>query len=153
MPVITDPFAVDGKRGTVYPKEMATGFEKRLKRPLTGPLGLTQFGVNLTTLEPGAQSAHRHWHRLEDEFIYVLDGELTLVTNAGETILRSGMAAGFPANDGDGHHLVNRSLNDAHYLEIGSRNKDEDATYPDVDLRGEKREGVFSFFHKDGRPY
>lgn len=153
MPVVTDPFAVEGKRGTIYPKEMADGFEKRLKRALTGSLGLTQFGVNVTTLEPGAQSSHRHWHRLEDEFIYVLEGELALITNAGETILKPGMAAGFPANDGDGHHLVNRSAKDAHYLEIGSRNKDEDATYPDVDLRGEKRDGVFRFFHKDGRPY
>ena len=153
MPVIKDPFALEGRRGTIYPKEFAAGFEKRVKRALTGPLGLTQFGVNVTTLEPGAQSAHRHWHRVEDEFIYVLEGEITMVTNAGETVLKPGMAAGFPANDGDGHHLINRSAADAHYLEIGTRANDEDATYPDVDLKGEKRDGVFRFTRKDGTPY
>lgn len=153
MPVIRDPMAIEGRRGTIYPKAHAVGFERRIKRALTGPMGLTQFGVNLTTLEPGGQSAHRHWHRVEDEAIYVLEGEITLIDDAGETVLTPGMAAGFPAGMANGHHLVNRSERPATYLEIGSRAPDEDATYPDIDLRGEKRKGVFRFYHKDGTPY
>lgn len=153
MPVIRDPKAIEGRRGTIYPKEFAQGFERRVKRDLTGPLGLTQFGVNLTTLEPGAMSAHRHWHRAEDEAIYVLEGEITLIDDGGETVLTAGMAAGFPAGDANGHHLVNRSASPATYLEIGTRAESEDATYPDIDLRGEKRGSTFRFFHKDGTPY
>jgi uncharacterized cupin superfamily protein len=153
MPVIHDPMRVPGRRGTIYPKPLDTGFEGRIKRALTERLGLTQFGVNLTTLEPGAQSSHRHWHAKEDEFIYVLSGELVLVTMDGEQTLHPSMAAGFPAGDKNGHHLVNRSTAPATYLEIGTRSADEDATYPDVDLRGEKRDGKFRFFHKDGTPY
>lgn len=153
MPVIRDPKAIEGRRGTIYPKEYAQGFELRVKRALTGPLGLTQFGVNLTTLEPGAMSAHRHWHRAEDEAIYVLEGEITLIDDGGETVLTSGMAAGFPAGEPNGHHLVNKSAKSATYLEIGTRAESEDATYPDIDLKAEKRGSTFRFFHKDGTPY
>ena len=153
MPVIPDPMRLPGRRGTIYPKPLDEGFEGRLKRALTEHLGLTQFGVNLTTLEPGAKSSHRHWHVKEDEFVYVLDGELVLVTNGGEQVLMPSMAAGFPAGDANGHHLINRSAKPATYLEIGSRSLDEDASYPDVNLRGEKRAGRFRFFHKDGTPY
>jgi uncharacterized cupin superfamily protein len=153
MPVIRNPRAIEGRRGTIYPGEHAAGFERRLKRALTGPMGLSQFGVNLTTLEPGGQSAHRHWHRAEDEAIYVLEGEVTLIDDGGETVLTPGMAAGFPAGEANGHHLVNKSATPATYLEIGTRAADEDATYPDIDLRGEKRNGAFRFFHKDGTPY
>ncbi len=153
MPVIRDPKAIEGRRGTIYPKSFADGFEKRVKRALTSPMGLTQFGVNLTTLEPGAMSAHRHWHRAEDEAIYVLEGEITLIDDSGETLLTPGMAAGFPAGEANGHHLVNKSAKPATYLEIGTRAKEEDATYPDLDLKGEMRNGVFRFFHKDGTPY
>ncbi len=108
MAVIRDPSKVEGRRGTIYPAEFAKGFEGRIKRALGNAGGLTQFGVNLTTLEPGALSAHRHWHAREDEFIYVLDGELTLVTDAGEEVLRPGMAATFPAGEANGHMLVNQ---------------------------------------------
>lgn len=153
MPVIHDPMRVPGRRGTIYPKPLDEGFEGRIKRALTGPLGLTQFGVNLTTLEPGAKSSHRHWHEKEDEFIYVLSGELVLVTMEGEQILKPAMAVGFPAGDKNGHHLINRSSTPATYLEIGTRSAEENATYPDVDLVGEKRDGTFRFFHKDGTPY
>lgn len=153
MPIIRDPKAIEGRRGTIYPKEYAAGFEKRVKRALTGPMGLTQFGVNLTTLEPGAMSAHRHWHRAEDEAIYVLEGEITLIDDSGETLLTPGMAAGFPAGEANGHHLVNKSAKPATYLEIGTRAESEDATYPDIDLRAEKRGSTFRFFHKDGTPY
>ena len=153
MPVIDDPIRVPGRRGTIYPKPLDEGFEGRLKRALTGQLGLTQFGVNLTTLEPGAKSSHRHWHAKEDEFIYVLSGELVLVTMEGEQVLKPSGAAGFPAGDKNGHHLINRGTEPATYLEIGTRSPDEDATYPDVDLVGVKRDGKFTFFHKDGTPY
>jgi uncharacterized cupin superfamily protein len=153
MPVIDDPMQLPGRRGTLYPARFAQGFEGRTKRALTDALGLTQFGVNLTTLEPGAMSSLRHWHAKEDECVYVLEGELVLVTDDGERVLKPGMAAGFPAGEANGHHLVNRSAAPATYLEIGTRSKDEDATYPDVDLRAEKRDGVFRFFRKSGEPY
>ena len=153
MAVIREPAKVEGRRGTVYPTKFAHGFEGRIKRALTDALGLTQFGVNLTTLEPGAMSSHRHWHVKEDECVYVLDGELVLVTDEGECVLRPGMAAGFPAGEANGHHLVNRSAAPATYLEIGTRSKDEDATYSDIDMRAEKRDGTFRFFTKAGEPY
>jgi uncharacterized cupin superfamily protein len=153
MPVVRDPKAIEGRRGTIYPTQFAHGFENRIKRALTGPMGLTQFGVNLTTLEPGAMSAHRHWHRAEDEAIYVLEGEITLIDDSGETTLTPGMAAGFPAGEANGHHLVNKSTQPATYLEIGTRADSEDATYPDIDLKAEKRGNTFRFFRKDGTPY
>jgi len=153
MTVIRDPSKVEGRRGTIYPAQLAKGFEGRIKRALGNAGGLTQFGVNLTTLEPGAMSAHRHWHAREDEFIYVLDGELTLITDAGEEVLRQGMAASFPAGEANGHQLVNKSARPATYLEVGTRSADEDAEYPDIDLRLEKRGGKVVFLHKSGEPY
>lgn len=153
MAIIHDPMRVPPRTGTIYPSPLDQGFDGRLKRALTDRLSLTQFGVNLTTLKPGAQSAHRHWHDNEDEFIYMLEGELILVAMDGEHLLRPSMAVSFPAGDRNGHHLVNRSSGIATYLEIGTRCKDENITYPDVDLRAEKREGKFRFFHKDGTPY
>jgi uncharacterized cupin superfamily protein len=153
MAVIRDPAQVSARRGTVYPAKFAQGFEGRVKRALGDAGGLTQFGVNLTTIEPGAMSAHRHWHRTEDEFIYMLEGELTLITDAGEETLRPGMAAAFPAGEQNGHHLINRGSASATYLEIGTRSKDEDATYSDIDMRVEKRDGKFRFFTKSGEPY
>lgn len=153
MAVIRDPSKVEGRRGTIYPAEFAAGFEGRIKRALGNAGGLTQFGVNLTTLEPGAASAHRHWHAREDEFIYVVDGELTLITDAGEELLGPGMAAAFPAGEANGHQLLNKSAHPASYLEIGTRSADEDAEYPDIDLRLQKRAGKVVFLHKSGEPY
>jgi uncharacterized cupin superfamily protein len=153
MAVIREPAKVEGRRGSGYPEEFAHGIEGRIKRALTDAQGLTQFCDNLTTLEPGAMSSHRHWHVKEDECVYVLDGELVLVTDEGECVLRPGMAAGFPAGEANGHHLVNRSAAPATYLEIGTRSKDEDATYSDVDMRAKKRDGTFRFFTKAGEPY
>ena len=153
MPIIHDPKRVPARTGTIYPEPFKAGFEGRLKRALTQRLGLTQFGVNLTTLEPGAKSALRHWHAHEDEFIYMLVGELVLVTMHGETPIRVSMAVSFPAGDKNGHHLVNRSGAPATYLEIGTRARDDDVTYPDDDLVAEKRDGVFRFRHKNGEPY
>jgi uncharacterized cupin superfamily protein len=153
MPVIDDPLRLPGRRSTIYPKPFDEGFDKRVKRALTEGLGLTQFGVNLTTLEPGGKSAHRHWHACEDEFIYVLSGELTLVTDEGEQTLKPSMAVGFPAGEKNGHQLINNSGEPATYLEIGTRAINDEATYPDIDLKAEKRDGRFRFFKKSGEPY
>lgn len=153
MPIIRDPLTIEGRRGTIYPPPFNAGYEKRIKRALTGPLGLTQFGVNVTTLEPGAKSAERHWHAKEDEFVYILDGELTLLTDNGETLLTPGAAAGFPAGAANGHCLVNNSDRPATYLEIGTRSPDEVATYPDIDLHVVKTNGAFKVTRKNGEPY
>jgi uncharacterized cupin superfamily protein len=153
MPIVRDPLAIEGRRGTIYPPPYNEGYEGRIKRALTGPLGLTQFGVNVTTLEPGAKSAERHWHAKEDEFVYILDGELTLLTDEGETTLTSGMAAGFPAGIANGHCLVNKSGRPATYLEIGTRSPDEIASYPDIDLLLVKANGAFKVTRKNGEPY
>jgi uncharacterized cupin superfamily protein len=153
MPVIEDPLALPGRRGTVYPAEFAAVVDGRVKRPLTELLGLSQFGVNITTLEPGASSALRHWHREEDEFVFVLSGEITLETNEGERVLGPSMAAGFPRGQPNGHRLVNKSASPATYLEVGTRATEDDVEYPDVDMRGEKREGKYRFLRKSGEPY
>lgn len=153
MPVIDDPMGLPGRRTTTYPKPYNEGFDKRFKRALTDPLGLTQFGVNLTTLEPGGKSANRHWHKSEDEFIYVLSGELTLVTDEGERTLGPSAAVGFPAGERNGHQLINKSSAPATYLEIGTRAENDEATYPDIDLKAEKRDGRSRFFKKSGEPY
>ena len=153
MPVIPDPMRVTARCGTIYPAEHAAGFEGRIRRALTQPLGLTQFGVNLTTLEPGAMSAQRHWHENEDEFVYILSGELVLVTTDGEQRLRPSMAVGFPKGDRNGHHLVNTSDKPATYLEIGTRARDDDGEYPDIDMKFERRDGHIRFLRKNGEPY
>ncbi|MFA5951291.1 MAG: cupin domain-containing protein [Hyphomicrobium sp.] len=153
MPVIKDPKSLPGRRRTIYPADFAAGFERRVKRALTESLGLTQFGVNMTTLEPGGLSSHRHYHMQEDECIYVLSGELTLIVDEGEHVLTAGTIAGFPAGEKNAHQLVNRSSSDATYLEIGTRSHEDDVTYGDVDLRAEKRDGKFRFFRKGGEPY
>jgi uncharacterized cupin superfamily protein len=128
--------------------------EGRERRPLGDPFGLTRFGVNLTRLPPGAASALRHAHTREDEFVYILEGEPTLVTNAGETVLRPGMCAGFKAGSGDAHHLVNNSARDVLYLEIGERDPGDTVVYPDEDLgRALAPDGRRIFVHRDGRPY
>jgi uncharacterized cupin superfamily protein len=151
--VIRDVAALTGRRSCGYPAHYAAACKGRVKWALGDPGALTQFGVNLVTLEPGVMSAQRHWHRVEDEFIYVVDGELVLVTDAGEELLSPGMAACFPANDGDGHHLINRSSKPATYLEVGTRSQDEDVVYPDIDLLLERRDGESRFLHKSGEPY
>lgn len=151
-PPVLDPAAVGAKLGaTDYPEPFRAAVAGRLRKRLGNPLGITNFGVNLTRLEPGAASALRHWHTRQDEFVYVLDGELTLVTDAGETILRSGMCAGFPAGRPDGHQLVNRSDEPATYLEVGDRSAGDEAHYPDEDLRYDGATDLFT--HGDGTPW
>ena len=154
MPVIKDPFELEARTGSLfYPGKLAGGFEGRAKRPLTTALGLTQFGVNMTTLQPGAMSSLRHWHGKEDECVFIVSGELWLVTDAGEVKLGAGMAAGFPAGQPDGHHLINRSAEAASYLEIGTRSADEDVTYSDVDLKFIRTNGQVQMTRKSGEPY
>jgi uncharacterized cupin superfamily protein len=153
--MIIDPKKVPTERRTNYPDEFKPIVAGRLRQRLGNFAGLKNFGVNLVKLEPGSSSALRHWHSHQDEFIYILEGELTLITDAGEEILKPGMAAGFPANEANGHHLVNRSLVVGVYLEVGDRTPYDEATYPDHDLMAQSRpDGKFSvFIHKDGTPY
>ncbi len=136
-----------------YPEPFVSRVLKRDKRPLGDLFGLTNFGVNLTRLAPGAESALRHAHMKQDEFVYILEGRPTLVTDAGRTPLKAGMCAGFRAGTGDAHHLVNETDADVVYLEIGDRTPGESATYPDDDLAVVMVDGKWRFSHKDGTPY
>ena len=137
-----------------YPEPFAARVAGRLKRPLGDLFGLTNFGVNLTRLAPGAASSLRHAHAKQDEFVYVLEGEPTLITDEGEAALRPGMCAGFKAGTGNGHHLVNRTARDVVYLEIGDRSPGDSGTYPDDDLAVSLGpDGRWRFTHKDGTPY
>ena len=145
---------VSPRVGSTYPGPLADSCRTREKRALGNAFDLDQFGVNLTTLPPGVWSSLRHWHEKEDEFIYVLDGEVTLIDDAGEYVLTPGMCAGFKAGAPNGHHFVNRSDRPVTILEVGTRALDEDATYPDVDLRAVKRNGgPWQFHRKDGTSY
>lgn len=138
---------------TPYPPPFDRVVHGRERRRLGNAAGLDQFGVNLTTLRPGAASALRHWHASEDELVFVLEGEVVLVEDDGETVLKPGDAAGFKANSGNGHHLVNRATADAIYLEIGSRSKYERVEYPDVDLVAIRDDQGWRFTRKNGDPY
>ena len=145
-----DPKTVAPRVGTIYPPQFAGSVAGREKRALGDKFGLTQFGVNLTTLEPGGRSALRHWHEREDEFVLVIEGELVLVDDAGEHLMGKGMCAGFKAGVANGHCLLNRSKAPATYVEIGTRSADEVAHYPDVDLKAVKTAGKFTVTRKDG---
>lgn len=140
-------------RRTNYPEPFASRLVGREKRPLSEVFGLTNFGVNLTTLKPGGVSALRHWHTRQDEFIYVLEGEVTLITNAGEQRLMPGMCAGFQAGVADGHHLVNRGVVPARYLEVGDRLPGDAAHYLDVDLAARQERAPYAFTRRDGAGY
>jgi uncharacterized cupin superfamily protein len=136
-----------------YPDPFHKPIVGRERRRLGNSAGLTQFGVNLTTLKPGAWSSQRHWHANEDEFIYVIAGELVLCEDGGETVLRAGDAAGWKAGAANGHCLINRSERDAVYLEIGSRLVNETVIYPDIDMRLERDKFGARYLHKTGEPY
>ena len=115
---------------------------------------MTNFGVNLTRLAPGGQSALRHAHGRQEEFVYILEGEAVLITDAGETVLKTGMCAGFKAGTGDAHHLVNRTKQDVVFLEVGDRSAGDSVTYPDDDvLAVYSADGKWKYSHKDGTPY
>ena len=154
-PVAVDAESLPARTGSAYPEPFASmmAMAGRTKRALGNPFDLASFGVNLTRLAPGIQSALRHAHTRQDEFIYVLEGVPTLITDAAEIELRPGMCAGFAAGTGDAHHLVNRSDNDVVYLEVGGRDTGDEVTYPDDDLVARFEDDRWQFFHKDGRPY
>jgi uncharacterized cupin superfamily protein len=138
--------------GASYPRPYAEPCSGRFRRRLGDAAGLTQFGVNLTRLPPGCWSSQRHWHAAEDEFVFVVAGEVVLVTSAGEETLRAGDCVGFKAGQPDGHHLQNRSDREALILEVGSRRRaEEEVIYPDIDLKIPR--GAGGFTHADGRPY
>lgn len=138
---------------SVYPEPFASRMALRDKRVLGDLFGLTNFGVNLTTIRPGGVSALRHAHARQEEFIYVVSGRPTLVTDAGETQLEPGMCAGFKAGSGDAHQLANRTVEDAVYLEIGDRTAGDTVSYPDDDIVAVSVEGQWRFTRKDGSPY
>ena len=142
--------AVRARKGSDYPSPFDGPCRERVRHALGDAAGLTQFGVNLQRLPPGAWSSQRHWHTAEDEFVWVLEGEVVLVTDAGEEVLVAGDCTGFKAGATDGHHLQNRSNSDALILEIGSRHPHEDIVgYPDIDLKW----SAAGYTHKDGTPY
>lgn len=151
MPRI-DVNSVFRRKGSTYPPPFSEMAKDRIKQGLGDAGGLSDFGVNLTQLPPGAWSSQRHWHSAEDEFVYILSGEVVLVTDHGEEILRAGDCAAFPKNTPNGHHLINKSHAPATYLEIGTRRPMEDVChYPDIDLHLDRRQGGFA--HKDGTLY
>jgi uncharacterized cupin superfamily protein len=141
--------------GTGYPAALADVVRERYFRRLAGPAGLTQFGVNLVRLAPGAWSSQRHWHTREDEFVYMMEGEAVLVTDDGEAVMRPGDCAGFPAGEPNAHTLQNRSQADCVFLVVGSRSDADEAHYPDVDLQAlpGRYSGTGGFTRKDGTPY
>jgi uncharacterized cupin superfamily protein len=147
-----EPSKVKAVVGSGYPAPFDAPCAARIRRRLGDEAGLTDFGVNLLRLPAGAWSSQRHWHSAEDEFVYILEGEVVLVTDVGEESLRAGDCAGFKAGIKDGHHLQNRSQHDAVLLEIGSRKIAEDeGDYPDIDMRFQKGRG--GYVRRDGTPY
>jgi len=148
-----DPNAVEEKAGSGYPEPFRSRMGDRTKRRLAVACGMKNLGVNLVTLGPGGQSSVRHWHTLEDEFVYVLEGEVVLVTNASEQTLCAGQCAGYPAGSKDAHHFVNRSNKPAKYLEMGTNVPGDTAFYPDDDLFILWGENGMAYAHKDGRKY
>ncbi len=148
-----DPRAVPPRTDSGYPEPFRSRVLPREKRSLGAALGLAKFGVNLTTLPPGKESSMRHWHTHEEEFVYVLEGEVVLCTDSGEQTLVAGTCAGFKAGSKDGHQLVNRSSKPAVYLEVGTRDDADAVVYPDVDLAWNPEVHPDRFTHRDGTPY
>lgn len=149
---VIDKSRVPVKTGSIYPEPYASQMAGRSSLRLGDAGGLTQFGVNEVILAPGAVSSLRHWHHREDEFVMVLQGECTLVQDEGETVLRPGDCAAFPAGVANGHHLINRTDREARFLVVGSRMNPERVTYSDVDLELELKDGQATFTHRDGTP-
>lgn len=151
--MLIHPESIAAQTGSLYPEQFQSVVAGRYRKRLGDAAGLKNFGVHLTKLAPGSCSALRHWHTQQDEFIYVLEREVTLVTNEGEQILTAGMAAGFPAGVADGHHLINRSNSVVLYLEIGDRTPNDEVNYPDVDLFAKSSQNSRVFSRKDGSLY
>jgi len=152
-PVSVKAIDVPEKVGSDYPAPHDQPCRLRSRRRLGDAFGLSQFGVNLMELPPGAWSSQRHWHEREDEFVYVLDGEVQLVTDAGATTLTAGMVAGFRAGEPNGHHLVNRSDKVARVLEVGTRTNVDVARYPDIGMMVRDDDSGGTYYTSDGRPY
>jgi uncharacterized cupin superfamily protein len=150
MPRI-DVSAVQKRKGSGYPPPFDAPCADRVRQRLGNAGGLTDFGVNLMHLPPGNWSSQRHWHSHEDEFVYVLEGELTLIEDGGETMLRAGDCAAFRKGTGNGHHMINRTTATAVYLEVGTRAPADLTTCSDIDLMSANADGVWR--HKDGTPY
>jgi uncharacterized cupin superfamily protein len=144
-----DMTAAPVSKGTLYPPPFDLPCRARSRIRLGDAAGLDQFGVNLCRLPPGAWSSQRHWHTEEDEFVYVVEGEVVLVTDAGEETLKAGDCAGFNAGAANGHHLQNRSGADALVLEVGTRRDGDEAYYPDIDLVATGKD----YLHRDRTPY
>lgn len=159
MPERTYPTAINADEALArakpssYPEPFASRMAGRVKQPLGDLFGLTNFGVNLTRLAPHANSALRHAHTKQDEFIYILQGHPTLHTDEGRTQLSPGMCAGFKAGTGNGHRLINETSQEVVYLEVGDRTPGDEGSYPDDDLKAMLVEGAWQFMHKDGSPY
>ncbi len=153
MTKIIDPALLTPVVGTRYPSPLDVPCRARQRRKLGDAAGLTQFGINLLTLPAGAWSSQRHWHTESDEFIYVLSGEVTLVTDAGEELLHTGTAAGFKAGDRNGHCLQNRSSADAQVLEMGTRVANDAADYPGIDMVAPPGGKPAIYTHRNGTPY
>jgi uncharacterized cupin superfamily protein len=152
MPKIDIP-KVPVEKATTYPDPYWQVTVGREKQRLGNSIGLNQFGVNLVTLKPGAWSSQRHWHRNEDEFVYVLEGEIILVEDHGEVVLKPGDTAGWKANSRIGHCLINRTKQDARYIEVGTRAPFETAVYPDIDMRAERDKTGMRYLKKTGEPH
>jgi uncharacterized cupin superfamily protein len=148
-----DPMTIVPRTGSGYPEPYRSRVLPREKRQLGDALGLTKIGINHTTLPPGKESSMRHWHSHEEEFIYVLSGEVVLRTDAGEQVLTAGMCAGFPLGTTDGHQLVNRGTTPAVYLEISNRDPLDEAGYSEVDLRWNAPDARGVFTRKDGSSF
>lgn len=152
-PPALDPATVEARIGSSYPDTFKALVAGRERRALGDALGLTNFGVNLLRVPPGTASSQRHWHSRQDEFVFVVSGEVVLVTDCGEQRLTAGMAAGFPAGKRDGHHLINRGAVDALVLEVGDRTDRDEVHYSDIDMIIRWIDGEERFLHKDGTAY
>lgn len=148
-----DPMTIKPRIGSDYPPPHDQPVKTRERRVLGDALGLNNFGVNLLRVPPGCASSQRHWHSKQDEFVYIVSGEATLVTDGGEQILTAGMVAGFPAGSGDGHHLVNRSAKDVFVLEVGDRTAADEVDYSDIDMTVRWVGDEERYLRKDGTPY
>lgn len=151
-----DPRDVEESNAVIssYPEPFRAANQRRYNRRLGNHAGLRNFGVVLTRIVPGGQSSHRHAHSRQDEFVYVLEGEVVLETNAGAQVLRAGMCAGFPAGTGDAHHFINRSSADVLLLVVGDRTAGDEVSYSDIDMQAKPgADGTYCFTRKDGTPF
>jgi uncharacterized cupin superfamily protein len=148
-----DAMSIEPVRGSDYPGPFKAAVAARERRRLGDAFGLGNFGVNLLRIPPGCASSQRHWHSRQDELVYIVAGELILITDAGEQPLTAGMAAGFPAGRADGHQLVNRSGRDAFVIEVGDRTPGDEVDYSDIDMTVRWVGGEERYLRKDGTPY